>query len=603
MSQVSVPGNFGPKPWELLGMTEEEYREAQAATGTRDGYNPHNTGDGVPKPGHMRDYYENNPDKLQEQRQRTLDAMRAQWKNTPSHKKRFDEPQFDENGVPVWGDAKDSIAKKLAKPFLKAAIAVVGGKGISSIAGHVLPNIPGFPKRGRIGVPIPGWPLPSPEGSGTTYEPKKPKQGSGGPKPDDSTELPEPPDDEGEDSEDDEDEGITPIPTDDKDGEKESGEDDGGDIDDTTDDDDTTNDDDIDREEDDDDEDIDGGTEDTDETEPTDDSDTEPGGDDEDDAEPGDDDDDEPEPTDDTEPTGTEPPPTTEPPDTTPTGEPEGDDMSINNILGDILQSVRQNVTTSIGSTAGSWIGDIFGPKDKKESGTEIGEKMKETLDAAYPGTNSWERLGSSTPIGQLDAATTSADAQRKSQQMAIMAQLANTQIQADSAQKVAKINERSNVQGQQIAAAPNMALVPATISELDARAGLHGDSGALARNQAKVAQYEGQHADKFFENRAFAEGERGRREGITADASQPLGTLGRNVGRGAQIGIDSILSGQLPKHTYRFNSDGQFEPAPDGTYWPSRAESLIDRIVQPPQWFQNLFKRMGGRSDSIKGE
>ena len=90
------------------------------------------------------------------------------------------------------------------------------------------------------------------------------------------------------------------------------------------------------------------------------------------------------------------------------------DNVSLGQLFQDILTDVRQNVVTSVGDTAGSWIGDLFGPGASEKSGTEIGERMAEMFEAAYPGTNPWERLGA-TGAGGAMAGSDSAQATRSS--------------------------------------------------------------------------------------------------------------------------------------------------------------------------------------------
>lgn len=79
----------------------------------------------------------------------------------------------------------------------------------------------------------------------------------------------------------------------------------------------------------------------------------------------------------------------------------------------------------------GAAIGGAGGPQTP--SGSEMGQRAKDYYDSAFPGTNPWERLGTSAPGGAIEVARESSRVQRS-----------NVKRQTDTSFRVAKMQARS---------------------------------------------------------------------------------------------------------------------------------------------------------------
>ena len=117
----------------------------------------------------------------------------------------------------------------------------------------------------------------------------------------------------------------------------------------------------------------------------------------------------------------------------------------------------------ALGASLGGRVADKVFPADSKESGGSLGQGAKDYYDAAFPGTNPWERLGAGNPQGQVDVAHQQAKQKNKELHTA-----AQTQT------NVAKIHADAQVQSAQIAANPGERqadvaerLAPAQIAKL----------------------------------------------------------------------------------------------------------------------------------------
>jgi len=103
------------------------------------------------------------------------------------------------------------------------------------------------------------------------------------------------------------------------------------------------------------------------------------------------------------------------------------------------------------------------------ESGTRLGEHSKAYMDANFPGTNPWERLGTSSPSGQVSVAQQAAAGQTEAANVNARSgleranisgryALAQSAIQAQAAVKVAQITSGVAGRGQLIRAGTDLA-------------------------------------------------------------------------------------------------------------------------------------------------
>ena len=95
----------------------------------------------------------------------------------------------------------------------------------------------------------------------------------------------------------------------------------------------------------------------------------------------------------------------------------------------------------ALGASLGGRVADQVFPADSKESGGSLGQGAKDYYDAAFPGTNPWERLGAGNPQGQVDVAHQQAKQKNKELHTASQTQLKTAQIHANAQVKSAQIS------------------------------------------------------------------------------------------------------------------------------------------------------------------
>lgn len=112
------------------------------------------------------------------------------------------------------------------------------------------------------------------------------------------------------------------------------------------------------------------------------------------------------------------------------------------------------SVAGPYGAIAGGVIGGVAGGFGGGPSsaggitgGRQAGQQASEYYDAAFPGTNPWERLGAGNPMGQMVSAGVAAKAATRNVDKQTTTLAANTVRQTQTQQKVAAVQAGSAVQ------------------------------------------------------------------------------------------------------------------------------------------------------------
>ena len=95
----------------------------------------------------------------------------------------------------------------------------------------------------------------------------------------------------------------------------------------------------------------------------------------------------------------------------------------------------------ALGASLGGRVADRVFPADSKESGGSLGQGAKDYYDAAFPGTNPWERLGAGNPQGQVEVAHQQQKQKNKELHTASQTQTNVAKIHAQAQVKAAEIS------------------------------------------------------------------------------------------------------------------------------------------------------------------
>ena len=104
------------------------------------------------------------------------------------------------------------------------------------------------------------------------------------------------------------------------------------------------------------------------------------------------------------------------------------------------------------GALGGVLVDKVFNNTPGKESGQSLGQGARDYYDAAFPGTNPWERLGAGNPSG----ATAVADQKAKTDRNAQRTQAGIASTQQATQIKVAKIHADATKAAAGVSAAPS---------------------------------------------------------------------------------------------------------------------------------------------------